>query len=83
MSRSNPKAVTNFPYACFQESILKTLQETVEAEEQKNSQKLQLYETQLNSVNWHFLNTYFLLILQFEAEFNSYCKSFTRDCPTV
>jgi len=36
---------------CLQESILKTLQDTVEAEEQKNAQKLQSYETQLQSVN--------------------------------
>jgi len=33
-----------------QESILKKLQDTVEAEEQKNQQKLQSYESQLNSV---------------------------------
>ena len=33
------------------ESILKTLQDTVEAEEEKNSQKLQSYEAQLKSVS--------------------------------
>jgi len=41
-------------YVTFQESILKKLQDTVESEEQKNLQQLQLYETQLNSVNYFF-----------------------------
>jgi len=35
----------------LQESILKTLQDSVEAEEEKNTQQLQSYETKLQSVN--------------------------------
>ena len=38
-------------FVSLQESILKTLQDTVEAEELKSSQKLHSYETQLDSVN--------------------------------